>query len=104
MENTGLGKYTKSFGISFAITSVLSACLVVFKESHEETVLAWMKSASGHHWATHGIINLVVFAVLGWALSLIGGSRGLKISVNFLIVLIVFAVALSGYIIINFYL
>ena len=52
MENSSLGKFTKSFGVSFAITSVLSALLVVLKESNEETVLAWMKSATRHHWTT----------------------------------------------------
>lgn len=105
MEHAGLGKYTKSFGVSFAITSVLSALLVVFKESNEDTVLAWMKSATGHHWVTHGIINLVVFVVLGWGLSKFGGSgRGMTISANTLVSLIAGAVILSELIITKFYL
>ena len=40
MEN--ISKYTASFGISLAITSVLSALLVVVKELNENSVLAGM--------------------------------------------------------------
>lgn len=104
MENTGIGKFTRSFGVSFAITSVLSALLVVLKESNEETVLAWMKSATGHHWATHGIINLIVFVALGWLLSKLGNGRGVEISTKTLVILIVGAVVLSELIITKFYL
>lgn len=104
MKNTGIGKFTASFGISFAITSVLSALLVVLKETHEETVLAWMKSVTGHHWATHGIINLIVFVALGWLLSKLGNGRGVEISTKTLVILIVGAVVLSELIITKFYL
>ena len=57
MENSEIGKYTRSFGLSFAITSVVSALLVIIKESSEEGVLAAMKAVTGHHWITHGLIN-----------------------------------------------
>ena len=103
MENTGIGKYTRSFGLSFAITSVLSALLVILKESNEETVLAWMKVATGHHWVTHGIFNLIVFVGLGWALSRLDNGQGLKITANILVICIVCAVFVSGLIITGFY-
>ena len=103
MENTGIGKYTRSFGLSFAITIVLSALLVVLKESNEDTVLAWMKAATGHHWVTHGIINLIVFVGLGWAFSRLDNGKGLKITANILVICIVFAVFVSGLIITGFY-
>ncbi|MFA5904606.1 MAG: hypothetical protein WC836_11790, partial [Desulfobacula sp.] len=86
-----------------AITSVLSALLVVLKETHEETVLAWMKSVTGHHWATHGIMNLIVFVVLGWILSRPGNGQGMKISANALVIAVVGAVILSEIIITGFY-
>ncbi len=103
MENTGIGKYTRSFGLSFAITSVLSVLLVILKESNEETVLAWMKAATGHHWVTHGIFNLIVFVGLGWALSRLDNGQGLKITANILVICIVCAVFVSGLIITGFY-
>lgn len=103
MENTGIGTFTKSFGVSFAITSILSAFLVVLKETNEETVLAWMKSATGHHWATHGLFNLIVFIALGWGLSKLNNGQGLKMTANSLILLIVIAIVLSELIIVGFF-
>ncbi|KNG94587.1 hypothetical protein ATO11_04060 [Pseudaestuariivita atlantica] len=50
--------------MSAGITSVLSALLVVLKETNEDTILAWMKAATGHHWVTHGIIDLILFVVI----------------------------------------
>lgn len=54
-----------ALAVSAGITSVLSALLVILKESNEDTVLAWMKAATGHHWVTQGIIDLVLFVVIG---------------------------------------
>jgi lipoprotein signal peptidase len=103
MENTEIGKYARSFGLSFAITSILSALIVIIKESNEESVLAWMKAATGHHWVTHGVINVVLFVVLGWALSKLSDGQGVKISVNGLVGCIVGAVLISGLLIAGFY-
>jgi hypothetical protein len=103
METNSIGKFTRSFGLSFAITSVLSALLVVLKETHEDTVLAWMASATGHHWVTHGIFNLIVFVALGWALAKRNSGQGMKISANALVFSMVGAVILSGLIIMGFY-
>ena len=103
MENYEIGKYTKSFGLSFAITSVFSALLVILKESSEEGVLAAMKAMTGHHWVTHGLINLILFVALGWVLSKIDKGQGVKISANGLISCIVGAVIISGVLISGFY-
>lgn len=103
METIEIGKYTKSFGLSFAITSLISALLVILKETNEETVLAWMKAATGHHWITHGIIDIVLFVTLGWVLSMPNNGQGLKISANALIVNIVAAVLISGLLIAGFF-
>jgi lipoprotein signal peptidase len=103
MGNTEIGKYVRSFGLSFAITSVLSAFIVIIKELNEESVLAWMKAATGHHWVTHGVINLILFVVLGWALSRPNDGQGVNLSVNGLVGCIVGAVLISGLLIAGFY-
>jgi len=103
METIEIGKYTKSFGLSFAITSLISALLVILKESNEETVLAWMKAATGHHWITHGIIDIILFVVLGWVLSMPNSGQGLKISANALIGNIVASTLISGLLIAGFF-
>ncbi|MFZ0728387.1 MAG: hypothetical protein WAO07_13570 [Desulfobacterales bacterium] len=104
MENSKIEKYTISFGLSFAITSLVSALLVILKESNEEGVLAWMKALTGHHWVTHGLIDVILFVVLGWALSRASGGQGVKISVNGLVSCIVGAVVVSVVLIDGFYL
>jgi lipoprotein signal peptidase len=104
MENSEIGKYTKSFGLSFAITSVVSALLVILKESNEEGVLALMKAVTGHHWVTHGLINLILFVALGWALSMANKGQGVEMSATGLVSYIVGAVIISGVLIAGFYL
>jgi len=104
MENSEIGKYTKSFGLSFAITSVISALLVILKESNEDGVLALMKAVTGHHWVTHGLINLILFVALGWALTMANKGQGVKISVSSLVSYIVGAVIISEVLISGFYL
>jgi hypothetical protein len=104
MENSEIGKYSRSFGLSFAITSVVSALLVIIKELSEEGVLALMKAITGHHWVTHGLFDLILFVVLGWALSRAGRGLGVKISANGLVACIVGAVIISGILISGFYL
>ncbi len=104
MENTEIGKYTRSFGLSFAITSVVSAILVILKETNEETLLAWMKAASGHHWVTHGIFDIILFVVLGWVLSRTHNGQGVELSTNGLVSSMVGAIVVSGVLILGFYL
>lgn len=104
MEGNDLGKYTISFGLSFAVTSLFSALLVVLKELNEETVLAWMKGVTVHHWVTHGILDLLLFAILGFLLAQLNGGAGVKILSKNLIATIVCAVVISGLIIGGFFL
>lgn len=63
-----LGPYTCSFGLALALTSVLSGLLVILKERNEETLLAWMAGLTGHHWVTHGLVDLLLFLLLGFGL------------------------------------
>ncbi|MDA7086404.1 hypothetical protein PH586_08440 [Pseudomonas sp. SA3-5] len=101
MKDTGIGKYTVSFALAFAVTSLLSAVLVVAKERNEDTLLAWMKAATGHHWISHGILDLLVFVLLGWALAQIG--FGARWSGNVLSAIITSSVVLSSLIIAGFF-
>jgi TRAP-type mannitol/chloroaromatic compound transport system permease large subunit len=104
METNALGKYTTSFGMSLAITSLVSALLVVVKEMSEETVLPLMKRITFHHWFTHSLFVLILFVVLGWVLARANGGKGLNMTVNRFISVLVGAVVLSGLIIGGFYL
>jgi hypothetical protein len=103
MQDNGLGKYTLSYGLSLAITSVLSALLVVLKELNEP-LLNLMKHITIHHWVTHGAFDLIVFAMLGWLLVQFNGGAGPKMSTRTFIIVLVGGVVMSGLIIAGFYL
>lgn len=94
--------YATGFGLSFAITSVLSALLVVLKEVKEDSVLAAMKAITGHHWVTHGVLDVVLFVVIGLALA--KGGQGVTMAADTLVKTIAGSVILSGLIIVGFYL
>lgn len=105
MANTdSLGKYTVSYALSLAVVSVLNGLLVILKETHEDTVLAWMKRVTVHHWVTHSIFVVVAFVALGWLFSRASGGRGIQLSVARLIGLVVGAVVVGGALIAGFYL
>lgn len=93
-----IGTRATAFGISYAITSVFSALLVVLKESNE-TVFNGMAALTGHHWVSHGLVDVIVFLVLGLVLA----RRGITMGANALIATIVGATILSGLIIAGFF-
>lgn len=102
MENR-LPKYSVSFGLSFALASVLNALLVVAKEK-SHAVQTWMQKATGHHWVTHCLIIIVAFVLFGWLFAGVNGGQGPKIAADTLIKIVVGG-AIAGYLIITgFYL
>jgi uncharacterized Tic20 family protein len=103
MESNEIGKNTRSFGLSLAITSLFSAILVTIKES-SHAVMNFMKAVTFHHWVTHGLFVIVAFVVLGWALSRTNNGQGPSMTADRLIQVIVGAVVVSGVLIAGFYL
>jgi hypothetical protein len=99
-----LSKYSVSFGISLAITSILSALLVLVKELNEHTVLAWMKGLTSHHWITHGLFMVIAFFAIGGALAKMNNGEGLKMTPERLVCVIASGVVIGGLIIAGFYL
>ncbi len=103
MENTSVSKYTISFGLSLALASVMNALFVVAKEKIP-TVMAGLRSLTGHHWVSHGVIILFLFAAFGWMFAQANDGLGPGIPVNRLISLLVSGVAAGVLIICGFYL
>jgi hypothetical protein len=103
MEKTGVSKYTISFGLSLALASVANGLLVVAKEKMP-AVLAGMQILTGHHWVSHSVIILGLFAGFGWLFAQANGGEGIKLTANRLIVALVAGVATGGLIIAGFYL
>jgi predicted ferric reductase len=103
MENRTVSKYTASFGLALALSSLLNALLVVVKEK-SPVVQAEMKSLTGHHWVTHAAIVLVLFVAFGFLLAQFKRGQGLTLPVNRLIQTILAGVVAAGAIIVGFYL
>ena len=60
----GNPKLAFSATISYAITALFNAILVVVKENKSTGVYDWLKNTFGHHWIGHGIVTLIVFIVI----------------------------------------
>jgi hypothetical protein len=95
MEN----KYQSGFALSFLITSLASALLVIAK-AENAALKDWMKGMLGHHWTTHGAIVILMFAILGFIFSSM--NIGKEWSEKRLITLIVAGTVLGGLIIAGF--
>lgn len=95
-----IGAGVSGFGLSYAITSVLSALLVVLKESNEafHDVLTVI---TGHHWVTHGLLDVVVFLMLGFVFY--RKCDGSRFTMNALIMIVVGATVISGLIITGYF-
>jgi hypothetical protein len=103
LENDAVSKYTISFGLSLALSSVINALLVIAKEK-STTVQGEMKRMTGSHWMTHVVIVLILFVFFGWLFASIKSGQGLTMSVNRLIKTIIAGVFSAGLIIVGFYL
>jgi len=80
MEDPAVSKCTNSFGLSLALCAVLNALVVIAKES-SKSVAGWMQKITGHHWITHVVMMLVLFAVFGWCFARMNRGEGPKMPV-----------------------
>jgi len=67
-------------------------------------VQSGMQKLTGNHWVTHCVIILGIFAVFGWLFAQANGGRGIKMTVNCLIGILLAGVAAGGLLILGFYL
>jgi len=103
MENTGVSKYTISFGLALALASVADGLLVVAKEKIP-AVMAGMQKLTGHHWVSHSTIILGLFLFFGWLFAQANGGQGIKMTVKRLIGILMAGVITGGLVILGFYL
>lgn len=93
------GTTATAFGVSYAITSILSALLVVLKEMNE-SVHDFLAAITGHHWVTHGALDIIVFVGLGLILSRMGS---VQMTGRMLIITVVGSTVVSGLIIAGYF-
>ena len=63
-----------------------------------------MQRLTGHHWVTHSVIILGLFAAGGWLLAQPNGGQGIKLTASRLIGIVLAGVVTGGLIILGFYL
>jgi hypothetical protein len=51
--------------LSAAVTVIFNVLLAFVKDS-VPAVNSFMAALTGHHWRTHGLFDVIVFAALGW--------------------------------------
>ncbi len=103
MDKTSISKNSIGFGLALAICSVLNALLVIVKEK-SPAVQAAMKKMTGHHWVTHAVVIITLFALLGWLLAKIPADRLAGSAPRSLIKIIYAGVLVGGLLIVGFYL
>jgi hypothetical protein len=84
---------TSGFVLSAAITVLFNTALAWVKDS-SAPLNGFMKSLTGHHWTTHGLADLVIFAGLGFIFMRTGVAR--KIDPNRLIGVLIGAVVAAA--------
>ena len=99
-QSDTVGATVTAFGISYAITSIFSALLVVLKEL-SAGVHDGLAAITGHHWVTHGLLNVIVFVVLGMLLS---RANRAPMPVASLVNVVIGSTIVSGLIIAGFFL
>ncbi|MDE2165392.1 MAG: hypothetical protein KGJ66_03520 [Alphaproteobacteria bacterium] len=62
-----------AFGLAAAVTILFNTVLAWVKDA-TPALNNLMKAATGHHWRTHGIVDVVVFFVLGYIFLTQGGT------------------------------
>lgn len=103
MENINVSKYTVAFGCSLALASVANGLLVIAKEKIP-AVMSGMQKLTGHHWITHSVVIIGLFAICGWLFAQLNGGQGIKITASRLIGTLVSGVVTGGILIAGFYL
>ncbi len=103
MSDSTFNSSTRAYGLSLAVTSVVSGLLVVLKELNEG-VLTFMKAITVHHWVTHGLFDVAIFLIIGAVLSKSNQGQGVKIDDECLIKAVTVGFLLGCGIVAAFYL
>lgn len=64
LDTPRLDKRTTAFGVAAAVAVLFNTVLTWAKES-SQALHDWMVVATGHHWVTHGLLDLAVFLLVG---------------------------------------
>jgi hypothetical protein len=92
-DTSTLGRESAAFVLAAAITVLFNTALAWAKDAYDP-VNTIMKSLTGHHWTTHGLADVILFAGLGLIFLKTGVAE--RISPNRLISVLTWSVAAAG--------
>ena len=84
MKQNSLNPKTVAFGYSVIIVIIFNSLLTVIKERFEG-VHHLLVTLSGHHWITHGVLDVILFFVIGVILSKKIDNKGRFLRVGILL-------------------
>jgi hypothetical protein len=91
--SSALSPATSGFVLAAAITALFNTGLAWAKDSYPH-LNDFMKAVGGHHWTTHGLVDLAVFVALGIVFTKTGAAE--KLDPNRLIAGLAGAVAIAA--------
>jgi hypothetical protein len=92
-ETTQLGRASAAFALAAAIACAFNTALAWAKDS-SAPLNSSMASLTGHHWITHGLADLIVFAGLGMVFMKTSAAN--KLAPDRLVSVLVWAVAAAS--------
>jgi len=63
-NETKLGSASAAFGLAASITVIFNTVLAWVKDAYDP-LNTFMQHLSGHHWTTHGLVDVLLFVLLG---------------------------------------
>lgn len=93
-ETASADRLAAAFGWAAVVAIVFNTVLAFIKDAYDP-LNNLMKAMTGHHWITHGLVDVIVFLGVGWLL-LASGTPTLGLSNRAIIALIVAAVVAGG--------
>jgi len=86
------------YGLAYSIAVIFNALLMMLKEGIP-AVHNFMTLLTGHHWVTHGVLDLLVFVAFGMLFT----ARGIEWDGNKLATYVVGSTVLAGLMIVGFF-
>ena len=77
-----IGAAASGFGVSAVVTILFSTILTIVLDVFP-TPTAWLTKLTGHPWTGHGLIDVILFFVLGFVLTRTGRQRdGIRLAIG----------------------
>jgi hypothetical protein len=73
-EVVGLDRVSKAYALSAAVTVIFNTLLAWIKDAYDP-LNTFMAHLMGHHWTTHGVLDVLLFIALGYVFLSLGTAE-----------------------------